>query len=127
MRDYYAVLGVAKDADPEVVRAAYRALAKKYHPDTSAAGNNGSTERFREISAAYSVLSDAEQRAVYDQSIYASSSPLDSPRAPSPGPQGVLDKVQYSAAALLVFGVGGFVLLLLCVMAAGLIVGAVRP
>jgi DnaJ-class molecular chaperone len=43
MQDYYAVLGVSKDADPKVIKAAHRALAKKYHPDTS----GGSAEAAR--------------------------------------------------------------------------------
>src|ERR1700737_1013624 len=62
MRDHYAVLGIARDADPDVVRAAYRALAKKYHPDAAVTGNAETATRFREISDAYSVLSRAEQR-----------------------------------------------------------------
>jgi curved DNA-binding protein CbpA len=55
-QDYYAVLGVAKDADPEVIKAAYRALARKYHPDCP----GGSAERFCEISRAWEALSKSE-------------------------------------------------------------------
>ncbi len=67
--DHYATLGVARDADPEVVRAAYRALAKKYHPDTSPDKSSESSRRFRQISEAHSVLSDFAQRARYDESL----------------------------------------------------------
>jgi len=60
--DYYKVLGVSSTAtDKEIVRA-YRQLAKKYHPDA----NPGSEERFKEISAAYDVLSDTNKRKEYD-------------------------------------------------------------
>jgi hypothetical protein len=52
-QDYYAVLGVAENAGPEVVKAAYRALAKKHHPDCP----GGSAERFREITGAWEALS----------------------------------------------------------------------
>ncbi len=61
--DHYATLGVARDADPEVVRAAYRALAKKYHPDTSPDKSSESSRRFRQISEAHSVLSDFSSEA----------------------------------------------------------------
>jgi hypothetical protein len=52
-QDYYAVLGVAENADPEVVKAAYRALAKKHHPDSP----GGSAARFCEITSAWQALS----------------------------------------------------------------------
>ena len=52
-QDHYAVLGVAENADPEVVKAAYRALAKKHHPDCP----GGSAERFLEIAGAWKALS----------------------------------------------------------------------
>jgi hypothetical protein len=55
-QDHHAVLGLAKDADPEVIKAAYRALAKKHHPDCL----GGSAERFGEISRAWEALSEPE-------------------------------------------------------------------
>jgi curved DNA-binding protein CbpA len=64
--DFYDVLGVTKDADPEVIIAAYRALAKKYHPDSGKTRGTGSPERFRQIQEAYETLSDASRRASYD-------------------------------------------------------------
>lgn len=63
-RDYYIVLGVTKDASTEDIKRAYRALAKKYHPDINK--STGSEEMFKGISEAYQVLSDPSQRAEYD-------------------------------------------------------------
>ena len=65
-RDYYEVLGVAKGADENAIKKAYRKLAKKYHPDTNA-GNPQAEKKFKEITEAYSVLSDPEKRKLYDQ------------------------------------------------------------
>ena len=65
-RDYYEVLGVSKDADDAAVKKAYRALAKKYHPDMNP-GDAEAEKKFKEASEAYAVLSDAEKRRQYDQ------------------------------------------------------------
>ena len=65
-RDYYEVLGVAKDADDAALKKAYRALAKKYHPDTNP-GDKEAEAKFKEASEAYAVLSDPEKRRQYDQ------------------------------------------------------------
>ena len=65
MKDYYQVLGVPRDAKPEDIKNAFRALAKKYHPDKNA-GNRKSEERFKEVNEAYAVLSDPEKRRQYD-------------------------------------------------------------
>ncbi|HIS56647.1 MAG TPA: molecular chaperone DnaJ [Candidatus Fimimorpha excrementavium] len=65
-RDYYEVLGVSRDADDAALKKAYRALAKKYHPDTNP-GNAEAAEKFKEASEAYSVLSDPQKRQQYDQ------------------------------------------------------------
>ena len=64
-RDYYEVLGVAKDADDAAIKKAYREIAKKYHPDINPSAE--AAEIFKEASEAYSVLSDKEKRAQYDQ------------------------------------------------------------
>ena len=64
-RDYYEVLGVDKSADEKEIKKAYRKLAMKYHPDVSE--EEGSEEKFKEISEAYAVLSDSEKRQRYDQ------------------------------------------------------------
>jgi DnaJ-class molecular chaperone len=65
-RDLYAVLGVAKGATDEVIRKAYRKLARKYHPDVNP-GNHDAETRFKEISAAYDVLSDPARKKLYDE------------------------------------------------------------
>src|SRR4051812_4148735 len=65
-RDYYEVLGVAKNATPEEMKAAYRRQAIKFHPDKNP-GNKDAEENFKEINEAYSVLSDGEKRKAYDQ------------------------------------------------------------
>lgn len=65
-RDYYAVLGVGKNADHAEIKRAYRKLAKKYHPDTNG-GNAAANEKFKEISEAYEVLSDEKKKKLYDR------------------------------------------------------------
>ncbi len=65
-RDYYEVLGVARDASPEAVKKAYRKLARKYHPDVNP-GDKTAESNFKEAQQAYDVLSDAEKRALYDR------------------------------------------------------------
>ncbi|KAL8117360.1 hypothetical protein AgCh_015313 [Apium graveolens] len=63
--DYYSTLGVSKAADSKEIKAAYRKLARQYHPDVNK--QPGATEKFKEISAAYEVLSDDQKRALYDR------------------------------------------------------------
>ncbi|MCR5799042.1 MAG: molecular chaperone DnaJ [Lachnospiraceae bacterium] len=65
-RDYYEVLGVSKTADDAELKKAYRALAKKYHPDMNP-GDAEAEKKFKEASEAYAVLSDPEKRKQYDQ------------------------------------------------------------
>lgn len=65
-RDYYEVLGVEKNADEAAIKKAYRALAKKYHPDMNP-GDKEAEKKFKEASEAYAVLSDPEKRRQYDQ------------------------------------------------------------
>ena len=65
-RDYYEFLGVDKNADDAALKKAYRALAKKYHPDMNP-GDKEAEKKFKEASEAYAVLSDPEKRRQYDQ------------------------------------------------------------
>lgn len=65
-RDYYEVLGVDKSADDAAIKKAYRALAKKYHPDMNP-GDAEAEKKFKEASEAYAILSDPEKKRQYDQ------------------------------------------------------------
>lgn len=66
MTDYYATLGVRRDASEKEIKQAYRRLARKYHPDVNPADKNAEVH-FKEINAAYEVLSDPEKRRKYDR------------------------------------------------------------
>ncbi|MBK9322068.1 MAG: molecular chaperone DnaJ [Bdellovibrionaceae bacterium] len=65
-RDYYEILGVAKEADADTIKKAYRKLAMQFHPDKNP-GNPAAEEKFKEAAAAYEVLSDSQKRAQYDR------------------------------------------------------------
>lgn len=65
-RDYYEILGVAKDSDQDVIKKAYRKLAMQFHPDKNP-GNKEAEEKFKEAASAYEVLSDPQKRAQYDR------------------------------------------------------------
>lgn len=70
-KDYYAILGVARDASEEAMKKAYRKLAVKWHPDKHASKSDAekaaAAERFKDIAEAYTVLTDKEKREVYDR------------------------------------------------------------
>jgi curved DNA-binding protein len=65
-KDYYAILGVQKNADDKAIRSAYRKLARKYHPDLNP-NDSVSEEKFKEINEAQEVLLDADKRKLYDK------------------------------------------------------------
>jgi DnaJ-class molecular chaperone len=72
--NFYTVLGIARDADEMAIRAAYRLLARRYHPDS---GRGSSAEKFRQVAEAYETLSDPKRRHGYDLSL---ASPQSSPQ-----------------------------------------------
>jgi len=65
-KDYYGILGIPKNAPDKDVKAAYRKMARKYHPDVNP-GNKGAEARFKEVNEAFEVLSDADKRKKFDQ------------------------------------------------------------
>ncbi len=73
--DYYATLGVRRDASSDEIRKAYRRLARKHHPDLNP-GDKAAEERFRKVQEAYDVLSDPKKRQTYDQfGVYSEAKP----------------------------------------------------
>ena len=64
-RDFYQILGVSRDADKKTIKSAYRQLARKFHPDVNKEPD--AEDRFKDISAAYEVLSDDEKKSIYDR------------------------------------------------------------
>ena len=88
-RDYYEVLGVAKNATDEDIKKAYRKLAMKYHPDRNQGdGAKKSEESFKEVKEAYEMLSDAQKRAAYDQHGHAGVDPSMGGARGGPGQEG---------------------------------------
>ncbi|MFN0205931.1 MAG: molecular chaperone DnaJ [Planctomycetota bacterium] len=83
-RDYYEVLGVARDAAPEEIKKAYRKLAFQYHPDRNQ-GDKAAEAKFKEAAEAYDVLSTQEKRAAYDRFGHAGVSGAAGPGGASPG------------------------------------------
>lgn len=73
-RDYYEVLGLGKGASEDEIKKAYRKLAKKYHPDVNP-GDQDAEAKFKEVNEAYSILSDQEKKARYDQFGFAGVDP----------------------------------------------------
>ncbi len=83
-QDYYALLGVARDAKADDIRKSYRKLARKYHPDLNP-GDKSSEDRFKKVQEAYDILSDAKKRQIYDQyGFYADNIPPGGPGAGGP-------------------------------------------
>ena len=74
MKNYYEILGVQKDAEDFVIRAAYKALAQKYHPDKWKSNLDESSKKMQEINRAYEVLSDKDKRTAYDENLKESNS-----------------------------------------------------
>jgi DnaJ-class molecular chaperone len=85
VRDYYEVLGVKRDASDDQIKRAYRKLARKFHPDLNP-GDKAAEEQFKTLQDAYDVLSDAENRKLYDQ--YGENWRAVKAGAPPPGSEG---------------------------------------
>ena len=66
-KDFYAVLGVPRNADEATIKKAYRKLALKYHPDKAQGDKDAAIAKFQEIGEAFDVLSDPEKKKLYDQ------------------------------------------------------------
>jgi curved DNA-binding protein CbpA len=96
MRTYYDVLGVAADTPDVVIKAAFRALAKEYHPDRAHA-DSGDTDRFIEIQTAYSVLSKPDSRSRYDLELEEAFVAFAPPPADTPGAGETLFPVPWSS------------------------------
>lgn len=73
-QDYYEILGVPRDADEKTLKAAYRRLARKYHPDVNP-DDKSAEDKFKQISEAFAVLSDPAKRATYDRRGHAAFGP----------------------------------------------------
>ena len=76
MKDYYSILGVSKDADEIVIKAAYKALAQKHHPDKYDKGSGEQSSRLMtDINKAYSVIGSPVSRQKYDQELFGNNHP----------------------------------------------------
>ena len=80
--NYYVLLGISQDADADTIRSAFRALARRYHPD---AGEGSSAERFREILTAYETLNDPARRWHHDRTLQREASAYDAVRRTAEG------------------------------------------
>jgi curved DNA-binding protein CbpA len=81
MKNYYQILGVSPDAEAAVIRAAYKALAQKYHPDKFSGSPAEAQARMSEINGAYAVLSDPKNRAEYDAVMNSEAKDTDQPHS----------------------------------------------
>lgn len=82
MKDFYSILGVARDAKPEAVKAAYRNLAQKFHPDLNKGNEQWAGRFMRDVNEAYAVLGDSESRKRYDALSRLKAVPSVTPRTP---------------------------------------------
>ena len=109
-KDYYEILGVGRTATDKEIKAAYRKLARKYHPDVNA-GDKRAEERFKELSEAFAVLSDPDKRARYDRGGHEAFGPGFDPFQGTPFQGGGFDFRHFDLGDLTdlfdLFGAGG--------------------
>jgi molecular chaperone DnaJ len=103
-RDYYDVLGVARNASESEIKKAFRKMARKYHPDINP-GDKSSEQKFKEINEAYEVLADAKKRKQYDQFGHAA---FDQGFGQGAGPQGGFGFEGFGGQGAEFFSRGGF-------------------
>ena len=103
-KDHYSVLGVERQATAEAIRAAYRKLARQYHPDVNKSPD--AATRFAEVQEAYEVLSDAEKRKAYDRFGHAGVGVGHGTGAASPYGRGVADPADFASFFQDIFGGG---------------------
>ena len=101
--DYYEILGVQRGATPEELKAAFRKMALKYHPDRNP-GDASAEAKFKELNEAYSVLSDADRRAYYDR---VGKAPGGTPGSPG-GPDVNFEDLFQDLMGDFLGGIGGF-------------------
>ncbi len=99
-RDYYEILGVAKNATPDELKSAFRKLARQYHPDVNKEAD--AEERFKELNEAYAVLSDEQKRGAYDRYGH------EGVRGPNGSPDFTVDFSDFADIFGDLFGFGGF-------------------
>ena len=99
MTTHYTILGVTSDAEPEVIKGAYRALSKKYHPDTSEVPKPEAESKMKAINVAYEILSDPYKRAKYDEEIKTSSQAANTRESENVHPSGSSTSAQNSGAS----------------------------
>ncbi len=91
IKDYYKILGIARNATAEEIKRAFRKLAFKYHPDRN--HEDGAEEKFKEVNEAYQVLSDRGKRADYDAPVYAQPQITPKPYRPARSPAEELARI----------------------------------
>ena len=94
MKDYYKILGILDDAEDIIIRAAYKALAQKYHPDKWSGDVNDANLRMAEINEAYQFLSDKDKKAKYDEEYFSNRKRREAPHYKNTDQTSFAEKIQ---------------------------------